>query len=577
MPSALLLTLCALFVARAAGTCYFPMEYQGEFSMQSSVNSRNSVQYSTINITATAIPIWGNCHRKIGNNFILVDQYMEISETNCFRCLHLKPRSKNVLQVSAFSNETISKCFINEASAEENCPTDQQLRSNSITEIILFKTKDAEGKIVGKEYCPIDGRYSFTYQLNDNGNIKHCKSRDSIIDFCPSGATLNMRFRDCPIQRYDLNLDCLGHWEGSRGQRYLILSDNRYSKPQYRCALYKRDSASGVINIAISRDSTCTTDLHNATHGYEALVLQPKSDNNWPPEVAVNTCRFPEWMVGDWENVRVEDNTITYKDHTSFTTYTMKCLSTMDSLDKFHVLAKTQCDESLFNCMKIHKRSNNILELQLGSNYSTKNDALSSCDESNFQDDAWVTQGRISNNVETACPISGKYTGTIPDNDDLCAKLWSDCDARELMYYQVSNCTTSEVYEEREYRCLGHWDENNLLYTYTQRHDVADGTYECFVGSIISDKDIFIKEAGEHCQRKIDPMRYGMNLFNEGTQGLYSCIGKGFTTQRPMPTKPWNINVSFPTIQDTDNSISIAHRLPHSLAFLLLPIVIVLF
>lgn len=67
---------------------------------------------------------------------------------------------------------------------------------------------------------------------------------------------------------------------------------------------------------------------------------------------------------------------------------------------------------------------------------------------------------------------------------------------------------------EREYRCLGQWEEDGLMYTYTQRRDV--GTYECFVGSIISDNEIHIKEAGDHCQRNVDPMHYGMKLIKKG-------------------------------------------------------------
>lgn len=65
-------------------------------------------------------------------------------------------------------------------------------------------------------------------------------------------------------------------------------------------------------------------------------------------------------------------------------------------------------------------------------------------------------------------------------------------------------------FEEREYKCLGQWMENGFIYTYTKRVDV--GTYECFVGAQHIDNRIFIKEAGEHCQRNIDPNRFGMEL-----------------------------------------------------------------
>lgn len=56
---------------------------------------------------------------------------------------------------------------------------------------------------------------------------------------------------------------------------------------------------------------------------------------------------------------------------------------------------------------------------------------------------------------------------------------------------------------------MGQWHEHDVVYIYTKRRDV--GTYECFVGSITG-QDIFLKEAGEHCQRDIDPNRYGMQL-----------------------------------------------------------------
>lgn len=67
----------------------------------------------------------------------------------------------------------------------------------------------------------------------------------------------------------------------------------------------------------------------------------------------------------------------------------------------------------------------------------------------------------------------------------------------------------SKIFAEREYQCLGQWQEDDVVYIYTKRRDV--GTYECFVGTM-NGQEIFIKEAGEHCQREVDPNRYGMQL-----------------------------------------------------------------
>lgn len=61
-------------IIAGSGSCYFPLQLQGEFVMQTSITSGHQVQYSQINITADAIPIWGHCHKRIGtNNVMLTD------------------------------------------------------------------------------------------------------------------------------------------------------------------------------------------------------------------------------------------------------------------------------------------------------------------------------------------------------------------------------------------------------------------------------------------------------------------------------------------------------------------------
>lgn len=67
---------------------------------------------------------------------------------------------------------------------------------------------------------------------------------------------------------------------------------------------------------------------------------------------------------------------------------------------------------------------------------------------------------------------------------------------------------------ERTYSCLGQWEEKGVMYTYTMRNDTA--TNECFVGLIVNDEEIYIKEAGDHCIRNIDPKKEGMRLYKKG-------------------------------------------------------------
>ena len=79
------------------------------------------------------------------------------------------------------------------------------------------------------------------------------------------------------------------------------------------------------------------------------------------------------------------------------------------------------------------------------------------------------------------------------------------------MFYTIFNCfNRSEVFEEREYQCLGQWEEDGVIYTYTERRDM-DG-YECFVGVERKKGEIFLQEAGNNCERGQEPLRYGMRM-----------------------------------------------------------------
>ena len=112
------------------------------------------------------------------------------------------------------------------------------------------------------------------------------------------------------------------------------------------------------------------------------------------------------------------------------------------------------------------------------------------------------------------CPLVGEYTGVLPDAEGLCAKSYADCNNPEVMFYTVFNCHNhSEIYEEREYRCFGQWEENGLVYTYTERRDIPGN--ECFVGVTIDEDRNIVTEAGQNCERGHQPEKYGMTLHRQ--------------------------------------------------------------
>ena len=86
--------------------CYFPAAYQGEYVTQAIMSAVPTISYSKLTVQFDSIPIWGVCHRRIGNNVILVDEIPgggengnSYSGTRCFKCFNLVLRSANVLQI----------------------------------------------------------------------------------------------------------------------------------------------------------------------------------------------------------------------------------------------------------------------------------------------------------------------------------------------------------------------------------------------------------------------------------------------------------------------------------------------
>ena len=52
------------------------------------------------------------------------------------------------------------------------------------------------------------------------------------------------------------------------------------------------------------------------------------------------------------------------------------------------------------------------------------------------------------NVVSISCPIKGEYNGVLPDAPQFCAKMSSDCNNPNIMFYSVSRCSeTSGIYD----------------------------------------------------------------------------------------------------------------------------------
>ena len=111
---------CLTYDSSIFTVCYFPIEFQGTFLIQSRNHEQQVGTFggfsprvmgpssmsaalghqtdSEITIESEGIPPWGSCHKRRGNNFILKDSS---GPYDCMRCFHLTLKSPNVVQIHA--------------------------------------------------------------------------------------------------------------------------------------------------------------------------------------------------------------------------------------------------------------------------------------------------------------------------------------------------------------------------------------------------------------------------------------------------------------------------------------------
>lgn len=210
----------------------------GEYITQTTVTRMNQVSYTHVNITEDSIPIWGFCHKRIGNNIIL---RMDSDETSCYKCIHVNLVSRNILRIHTAEQEYESKCYTNEDKAIATCPTDMLDDQPMHKEIILYKALEYNGEQIKRQYCPINGRYKIMFTIDDGGpETSGCLDlKNSELDNCPSGSSLNLRFRQCTFHDYGATLECLGQWKGHDEQNFVAFMNTGYQSfgPKYRCAV----------------------------------------------------------------------------------------------------------------------------------------------------------------------------------------------------------------------------------------------------------------------------------------------------------------------------------------------------
>ena len=493
------IVLFLLPLGSVSSSCFFPVEMQGEFMTQWLQSAE--IRYTSMSILYDSIPGWGACHSRAGEQVILRQ-----GET-CYRCISLVQRSPAVQQLHT---REVGQCHPTPHLARESCPREEERATRQVTEMMLYKTRGFYGEAAASAaHCPITGRH--TVEEECGGEERPSPGEAST---CPSEGRLSLRLGGCSAPR-SLELQCLGHWRGEDGHKYLALLDmelpqlGEEPRARYRCAIYTTDGPN--TRLALSNDSTCVHQLESERLGAEVFALR-KVETRRPRS---RGQRLPAWAQGQWEEVKVEGAAITYRDSANQQTIHLRTIAS-PAKGRFVVSVDSECGEvGGFTCLSLHRRTKGVMEMMLAEVVGSVREASVLCAMETLG--TWVTVTREGHSE--ACPLPGTFTGVIPDSrDGLCATSSTSCSSPDTMTYQVFSCSNrSEVYEERTYQCRGQFTEGGLTYTLTRRLDLP--LQECFVG--LTDgggRSHRVMEAGAHCSRGKAPSM-GMLMERMGEEG----------------------------------------------------------
>ena len=98
----------------------------------------------------------------------------------------------------------LEKCHATEEAAKASCPSRQEIRERKSNEMMLYKTRGFYGgSAITRTYCPLNGRFKFTYSINDGTEDDlECHEPVSEAGDCPSGYKFDLHFRGCSFPNF---------------------------------------------------------------------------------------------------------------------------------------------------------------------------------------------------------------------------------------------------------------------------------------------------------------------------------------------------------------------------------------
>ncbi|KAB7501301.1 hypothetical protein Anas_14457 [Armadillidium nasatum] len=116
-------------------------------------------------------------------------------------------------------------------------------------------------------------------------------------------------------------------------------------------------SPSGRVALSLSVDSSCHNQLISPWQGFESLNLTPFRSPAPPTAIFGKSCTFPNWSQGEWQDIKITENQIEFRDETTDQVHSGFCLSEEDPRgERFTIGVET------YSCIWLKSRSDNVLE-----------------------------------------------------------------------------------------------------------------------------------------------------------------------------------------------------------------------
>ncbi|XP_060601165.1 uncharacterized protein LOC132754542 [Ruditapes philippinarum] len=367
--------LCSAYISFVYGSdCVFPEEWRDRWH-----------EGRRTEISAKSMSRKGTCIRRDGNKFFMLNK--DATNRKCFTCLVFTQWHLNLLQYKE------SPCWY-EQKFHHVCGL---INGDTILHTLVRAPSSPPSLPRLPVTCPFHGSYTFSY-TNGTMSNQQCDSPLSEVRACADESKFKFIFKKCNripgTHDRAMDFQCLASWEN--GDKYLYGS---FSEPwmtsvddyQYRCFMHSFYGTNG--DMSMSADSTCQG-LQSPTLG--VITMKFSKDLNEPrgscsfPDILVNRNKWRD-LSGKWlldveqglHVLRLKDRqpkgTMQYSEPTNLDASSTKLV--IRCVEKTHHAETIKADvlrtdyvtyvtddscESGYQCVRLVKRDENILEMYLG-------------------------------------------------------------------------------------------------------------------------------------------------------------------------------------------------------------------